>query len=414
IFYDVEVPLCRILFEMESYGILLDPNVLKKLDVSVKGKVERIEAKIRAAIKGFAKKDFAEINLNSPKQIKELLFTVLKLPDIGKKRGRGSAGSTGREILLELSKIHPIPGLIVRYRELTKLRSTYLQPLPDAICEQTGRVHTSYSQVRVATGRLSSSEPNLQNIPVFSDDKGGVRSAFIADRGSVLISADYSQIELRVLAQLSGDKNLLDAYKKGEDLHAKTAAHIYEVDIKKVTQAQRSVGKRINFSVLYGLTAFSLARELEIPVAEAKAAIKAFFEGYPSVALWMETTVQQAKKNGYVLTWLGRRRYVPGINDANKTIFEAARRIAINTPAQGTAAEIMKLAMIKLDKALAKKKDAAHTLLQVHDELIIEVKKSQLKEVKALIRSSMESVVKWRVPLVVDIRSGKSWGDITK
>ncbi|MFC1854555.1 DNA polymerase I [Candidatus Dependentiae bacterium] len=414
IFYDVEIPLCKVLFDMESNGVLLDSGVLKKIETSVKTKLKKIDDKIRSAIKGSVEKNLADINLNSPKQVSELLFKVLKLPDVGKKRGGGTSGSTGKNILLELSKVHPIPEMILRYREFTKLLSTYLQPLPESVCEKTGRVHTSYSQVRVATGRLSSSDPNLQNIPLSGDGKVDIRSAFVADRGNVLLSADYSQIELRVLAHLSGDKSLVETYKKSEDLHVKTAANIYEVDLKKVTQDQRQVGKRINFSVLYGLTPYSLARELEIPVAEAKRSIEAFFEGYPGVAKWMEKTVTGAQKNGFVETWLGRKRDVPGIKDRNKMVFEAARRIAINTPAQGTAAEIMKIAMINLYKKLEKDRSKAKILLQVHDELILEIKKSDLRSIEKNVKNAMESVVKWEVPLVVDMRSGKNWGEITK
>lgn len=416
LFEVVEMPLCTVLFEMESRGIAVDVELLKELREKILKELSKIEDKIDGAIKGVhgVRTLFdGPINLGSPRQVETLLFDLLKLPlPTGRTTGSGKR-STDKEVLDELSKVHPVPALILQYRELSKLESTYLTPLPMAVCAKTGRIHTTYSQSRVATGRLASSEPNLQNIPV-SYDGYDIRSAFVAPRGHQFLSADYSQIELRILAHFSNDPHLVDAFLHGIDIHTQTASHVFDLPLNKVTPEQRQVGKRINFSVLYGITPFGLSRDLGIPPSEGKKYIEAFFRHYPKVTEWMEAVVDGAKKNGYVETWLGRRRAVPGINDRNRNVSEAARRIAINTPAQGTSAEIIKLAMIKFDHLVRKEKLPVWLLLQVHDELIVEFESSLQDRVEKMLREVMEGVVDWKVPLKVSIRCGKTWGEVTK
>ncbi len=322
--------------------------------------------------------------------------------------------STDQEVLRELSKTNPIPGLILQYRELYKLKSTYILALPKTINPKTGRIHSSFSQIIVATGRLSSSEPNLQNIPASSDWGLKIREAFVAPPKYQFISADYSQIELRVLAQLTGDKNLIQAFLNEEDIHAKTAGEIFGVPLDKVTHEQRQVGKRINFSIMYGLTPFGLSKDLDIKQSEAKIYIEKYFEQYPKVAQWMDETVEQAKKDGFVQTWLGRRRYIAGINEKNKSLYLAARRIVINSPVQGTSAEIMKLAMLKVHTALKKAGLKSEIVLQIHDELIFECPTTELEKTTRIAEKEMESIVKWKIPLVVSMRNGKNWAEITK
>ncbi len=409
IFNKIEMPLSEVLFRMEKVGIKLDVDVLKKVDIRVKRALATIEKKIEGALK-YKKKEI--INLNSPKQMERLLFDELKLPVV-KKSSKGKR-STDREVLLELSKVHPIPGLILRYRELFKLQSTYLEPLPLCVNSKTQRIHTSFSQTIVATGRLSSSDPNLQNIPASEDFGVAIRSAFVAAKGKRFISADYSQIELRVLAHITKDNNLTQAFLEGRDIHTQTSAQIFDVPIKKVTHEQRQVGKRINFSIIYGLTPYGLSRDLGIKPSEAKEYIQKYFDQYPKVAEWIEKTAEETKKLGYSQTCFGRRRYISGLKEKNKNLYEAARRVAINSPVQGTSADIIKLAMIEINNTFIKKNLDAEIILQIHDELIVEVKSSDLKKTEEIITSCMEGVVNWEIPISVELRSGKNWGDVTK
>ena len=346
LYYNLELPVMQILFDMESRGIFCDIKVLSELDAVVVKKLKEIKDAIFALIDP----QFADINLNSPKQVEHLLFEYLQLPP-QKKSAKRTGYSTDNEVLVALAKLHPVPGYIAQYRELFKLKSTYIDSLPEYINSRTQRIHTSYSQTRVATGRLSSSDPNLQNIPV--EGLGStVRMAFRPNDGRVFLSADYSQIELRVLAHLSQDENLLQAFKEGRDIHAQTAAGLFEIDHTKVTREQRTVGKRINFSILYGLTPYGLSKDLDISLKDAKQYIDAYFAHYPKVRVWMDSVVEQAQQDGFVKTLCGRKRPVPGIHERNKNMFELAKRIAINTVAQGTAAEIMKNGMIAVDKVL--------------------------------------------------------------
>ncbi|HBS48021.1 TPA: DNA polymerase I [Candidatus Dependentiae bacterium] len=407
-FENIEMPISQILFKMERTGIKLDVEIIKEIAKELNKELNKLEAKILANIEHHGK----EINLNSPKQIEVLLFDSLKLPVV--KKSREGRRSTDQEVLEELSKIHPIPGLILRYRELFKLKSGYLEPLPLVINPKTNRIHTTFNQTDVATGRLSSNNPNLQNIPAAEGYGMKIRSAFEAGRGNIFISADYSQIDLRVLAHLTKDNALQKAFLEYRDIHTQTASQIFGVGENEVTQEQRQIGKRINFSIIYGLTPFGLSKDLGIKPSEAKIYIAKYFEQYPKVAVWMDKVVEEAKKKGYVETVFGKRRYVADLHEQNKHVYEAARRVTINTPVQGTSAEIIKLAMIKIDQELEKHDLNANMLLQIHDELIIELPKENEDKVTKIVQKCMENVVDWEIPLTVAIRSGKNWEDVSK
>lgn len=403
IYYAIELPLIQVLYLMEKRGIHCDTEYLKELDLIVTQKLEAIKKPILDLLGS----DFKEINLNSPKQVEDLLFTHLKLP-LQKKNSKSGSYSTDNEVLIELAKIHPIPGYIAQYRELFKLKTTYIEALPEYVNKKTGNIHTSFSQIRTATGRLSSSEPNLQNIPV-EGFGSNIRAAFKPESGHLFLSADYSQIELRVLAHLSKDTNLVNAFLAGHDIHAQSASKIFKVPLNEVTQHQRSIGKRINFSILYGLTPYGLSKDLSISLKDAKLYIDTYFEQYPKVRIWMDKVIEEAKKNGYVTTVHGRRRAVPGIYEKNKNLYELACRIAINTVAQGTAAEIMKIGMLRVETALEKSGYNAKLLLQIHDELLITVAKEQAEQVKELVKQELESVVRWNIALKVNTAFGANW-----
>ncbi len=407
LYYDIELPLVEVLFEMEARGILCDREVLKELHVSVEKKL----AEIYRTITGLLDPRYAAINLNSPRQVAELLFEYLKLPP-QKKSAKGTGYATDNEVLMELSKEHPIPSYIIQYRELYKLKSTYLEALPEYINPRTGRIHTTYSQTRVATGRLASSEPNMQNIP--TDGLGSmVRMAFVAEKGHVFLSADYSQIELRILAHLCKDENLIRAFKEGHDIHAETASALLGIPAKELTKHQRNIGKRINFSILYGLTAYGLSKDLDIPHKDAKKYIETYFARYPKVKEWMDEVIEKTKKYGYTETVFGRRRPVPAIHERNKHLYEEACRIAVNTVAQGTAAEIMKMGMLRVHAALKKGGYDAGIVLQIHDELLLTVAKSQIDEVEKMVIHELEHVVSWEVPLTVHRATGKNWKEVS-
>lgn len=410
LYNDIEHPLIQVLFDMHKEGIFCDINVLKYLDELVSKDIDQTRQEIIALI---GDHNWA-INLNSPKQLEHVLFHELKLPP-KKKSAKGTGYSTDQEVLEELAKEHPVPALIVRYRGLYKLKSTYIDALPRFINSKTGKIHSNFSQTRVATGRLSSSDPNMQNIP--ADAMGydiHIRSAFKPDDGYLFLSADYSQIELRVLAYLSQDKTLVGAFLAGRDIHAQTAAGLFDVPIDAVTHEQRQIGKRINFSILYGLTPYGLSKDLNISFTQAKEYIDTYFAEYPGVSKWMEKVVEQTKEHGYVTTHWGRRRGIPGIYEDNKQLYELAKRVAINTCAQGTAAEIMKQGMIHVARALREQNIDAKILLQIHDELIISVRKEEKDRVHKLVKELLQSVVDWNVPLVVDLRWGVDWYEVSK
>lgn len=409
LFEALEMPLMRVLYEMEIEGISLDATVLKELGQKVDHELNLIMDKVSSLVGMSAD----ELNLNSPKQVEQLLFVKLLLPP-QKKSAKRTGYSTDAEVLQVLSKMHPVPGLIAKYRELSKLKSTYIDALPEYINPHTNKIHTSFSQTQVATGRLSSSDPNLQNIPTITAYGKEIRAAFVPKLGHLFLSADYSQIELRVLAYLSQDPNLLDAFEKNRDIHTETAARLFDVAPEQVTSEQRNLGKRINFSVLYGMTPFGLSQDLGIPFGQAKEYIDKYFAQYPKVSQWMEQVIIDTKHNGYVTTLNGRRRYIPGIYEKNRSLYEEARRVAINTVAQGTAAEIMKKGMITLDALFKEKRLGAQIILQIHDELIISVPEQEVIITEKLVTDTLEHVVDWNVPLVVNTRAGKNWKEITK
>lgn len=406
LYHEIEHPLIDVLYDIEKEGVALDVSILQTIDKTVTAELEKLRHEIVSLIGD----EFKEVNLNSPKQLARLLFVHLQLPTQKKTTGK-TTYSTDQEVLLELAKIHPVPGLIARYRELFKIKSTYIDALPEYVNPRTKRIHTTFSQTQVATGRLASSEPNLQNIPV---DSLNIRAAFIPPEQFRFISADYSQIELRVLAHLSGDQGLVDAFLEGRDIHQQTAAKLFDVQLANVTNEQRQIGKRINFSILYGLTPFGLSKDLDIPFGQAKTYIEKYFAQYPRVQQWMEEVVEETKQHGYVTTLWGRRRYLPGIYERNRSLYDLARRIAINTKAQGTAAELMKLAMIKLETAFKEKKLAAKMVLQIHDELLITAPIDQEAQTGELTKKLLEEIVSWKVPLQVSLRYGKNWQEVTK
>lgn len=405
LFDTIELPLIQVLCEMEKEGIFLDVVELAQVNKIITQGLGAIEHEIRMIAD-------TDINLNSPRQVGELLFEKLKLPAV-KKSSKSGVYSTGQEVLAELAKEYVVPGLILKYRELAKLKSTYLDALPAYINKKTGRIHTSFSQVRVATGRLASSDPNMQNIPT-SVYGSAIRGAFKPREGQVFISADYSQIELRVLAHLSQDATLIKAFNNGHDIHAETAARLFDVDLDAVTHDQRQMGKRINFSILYGLTPYGLSKELDIPYKDAKHYIEKYFAQYPGVSEWMTQVIDFVTKHGYVTTHWGRRRDIPGIYEKNKHLHDEAKRVAINTVAQGTSAEIMKMGMINLHKAFEEQKLDAKIVLQIHDELLVTVAIEQQKEAELLIISVLDSVVDWSVPFLVTTRSGHDWKQVSK
>lgn len=405
LFYNLEMPLINILAQIELAGISIDTDIINEINEKVSLELQKIYKNITEKLD----ERYSQINLNSPKQLEELLFNNLNLPAI-KKTAQKTAHSTDQEVLNELSKIHEIPKLIIKHRELFKLKSTYLENLHKHINPKTNKIHTNFSQISAATGRLASYEPNLQNIPV---DGFLIRSAFKPKEGCLFISADYSQIELKVLAYLSKDKNLIDAFVNHKDIHAITASGLFDICQDEVTEEQRRFGKRINFGILYGLTAYGLSKELDISNKLANEYIKKFMGQYKELNLWMDKVIEETKQKGYVETLFKRRRYLPGIYEKNKNIYELSKRIAINTLVQGTAAEIVKLGMIKLHNAIIDNNLNANIILQIHDELLIEVSENNVKEVASLTKKILEDIVSWDFDLSVNINIGNNWQEVT-
>jgi DNA polymerase-1 len=408
LYEDIEHPLIQVLVDMEAEGIAIDVPLLKQLGDTVKGSLDAVEFAIKNMV------NMPDINLNSPRQVEDLLFNQLALPP-QKKSAKGTGYSTDQEVLTTLSKMHPVPGLIIQYRELAKLKSTYIDALPTYVNPKTGLIHTTFSQTSTATGRLSSMEPNLQNVPTDGTGYGlAIRGAFKPKEGHLFIAADYSQIELRVLAYLSQDQNLMSAFAYDHDIHAETAARIFQVPLTAVTHEQRQVGKKINFSILYGLTPYGLSKDLGIGQKEAKSYIDSYFAQYPEVSVWMEEVIKDVMANGYVATLFGRKRYIPTIFEKNRVLHEEAKRMAINTKAQGTAADVMKLGMIDIANEFKAQKLDAAIVLQIHDEILVTASRDIAERVSALVAQKLESVVKWNVPLKVTTRIGSNWKEVTK
>jgi DNA polymerase-1 len=404
LFLNLEMPLLPILAEMEGAGIKIERKVLRDYGVELFRELNEIQDQTYKIVGH-------EFNLASTKQLQEVLFTERKLSP-GKKTKTGY--STDVAVLEELAREDPVPALILRHRTLAKLKSTYVDTLADQ-ADRKGRLHTNFVQTGTATGRLSSREPNLQNIPIRDEEGRRIREAFIAETGQVLISADYSQIELVVLTHLSEDENLIAAFQEGKDVHARTAALIFGIDEQEVRPDQRRIAKTINFGVMYGMSAFRLSNELGISRTEAASFIDAYFKTYAGVRRYIDALIRKTEETGYAATILGRRRYIPAINSRNKTEKAAAERVAVNTPIQGSAADIVKTAMLNLDKALHAKGDAqnspARLLLQVHDELILECPRAQAEAAAKLVKREMEQAVTLKVPLRVSVEIGKRWGD---
>lgn len=404
LYSNVELPLVWILAQMEIVGVKVDVPYLEKLQVEFNDRIQAIEKDIEIMAG-------EPVNPNSPKQLGHILFEVLELPVVKKTK---TGYSTSAEVLEALRDSHPIVGRVLDYRQLAKLKSTYVDGLLKLV-DAHDRVHTSFNQTVTATGRLSSTAPNLQNIPVRTEEGKRIRRAFIPiEKKNLLISADYSQIELRVLAHLSGDDMLMQSFAKGEDIHRRTASEVFHVPMEEVTAEQRRTAKAVNFGIIYGQTDYGLSRELGISRREAQAYIDLYFSRYPLVQTFIHDTIEQARAQGYVTTMMGRRRYIKDINSRNRNLRQFAERTAVNSPIQGTAADIIKLAMIHCDKAIEDNRLDAKMLLQVHDELIFEVSREDALGLSLVVRKCMEDALKLNVPLKVDLKAGFNWQEMEK
>ena len=402
LFSEVEMPLVPVLVTMERNGVALDTEPMRQMSHRLGEQLLKLEEEIYGSIGH-------HFNINSPQQLSSVLFEELKLPPARKTKG---GYSTGASVLEELRGVHPVIEFILNYRQLSKLKSTYIDSLPNLINPKTGRVHTSFNQTRTATGRLSSSEPNLQNIPIRGKEGKEIRRAFIAPAGSCLLAGDYSQIDLRALAHLSQDSCLSAAFRQDEDVHAATATQLFGVDASQVTKDMRRLAKTVNFGVIYGMSDYGLQQATELSREEAAQFITSYFEKYPGVREYLECTKEQARKQGYVQTLLGRKRFIPEINSPNRQIREAAERMAINMPVQGTSADIIKVAMINLHQEMGKRQLKSKLLLQVHDELVFEVPQDELETMRQMVPQVMSTALTLSVPLKVDIKTGNNWGEM--
>lgn len=401
LFEDVEMPLVRVLVEMERVGVLIDDFALGQSAEVLSAKLSAIERKINQ-LSG------TKINISSPKQVGELLFDILKLSDKPRRTKKGQY-VTDEETLESLRSKHEIVGEILEYRGVKKLLSTYVEALPKLINANTGRVHTSFNQAVTATGRLSSSNPNLQNIPIRDDQGREIRRSFVASEGCKFLSADYSQVELRIMAHLSGDENMVAAFLADQDIHTATAANIYKVPLDEVTSDMRRKAKTANFGIIYGISVFGLSERLGVSRFEAKELIDGYFESFPGVKNYMDYSIEQARERGYVETFLGRRRYLADINSANATVRGYAERNAINAPIQGAAADIIKIAMVRVANRIAAEGLKAEMVLQVHDELNFNVPVGEVEKLTEVVREEMQNAIKLNVPLKVDIGVGDNW-----
>ena len=402
LFNDIEIPLLRVLADMELEGINLDEEFLNSLS-------EQLDADIKTLETNIYKEAGEEFNIASPKQLGEILFDKMKLVDKPKKTKTGQY-ATGEDILSYLAKDHEIIQHILDYRGLAKLKSTYVDALPNQVEPSTGRVHTDYMQTVAATGRLSSNNPNLQNIPIRTERGRQVRKAFVPrDENYTLLAADYSQIELRIIAALSEEDNMINAFKNGEDIHASTASKVFHVPIEEVTREQRSNAKTVNFGIIYGVSAFGLSNQTDLSRGEAKELIDTYYATYPKLRNFISEQIDFARENGYVQTVLGRRRYLSDINSRNAVVRGAAERNAVNAPIQGSAADIIKIAMIHIHDKLEAGNFKTKMLLQVHDELVFDVYMPELEAIKKLVKTEMESAYTLSVPLEVDLGVGNDW-----
>ena len=402
LYHQVELPLVDVLVTMERHGVKIDPQMLARHSAEFAVQIDRLGQEIYQ----LAGQVF---NVNSPKQLGEILFEKLRLP-FAKKTKTGY--STDVDVLTDLARAgYELPDKILEYRQLSKLKSTYTDALPKQINPKTGRIHTSYNQTVTSTGRLSSSDPNLQNIPIRTPAGRRIRQAFIPEDGYVLLSADYSQIELRILAHVTGDAELVNAYRRDEDIHTKTAVRIFGLPADQITPNMRREAKTVNFSVIYGISAFSLAKDLNLPRSAAQRYIDEYFALYRGVRRYVDDTIALARKQGYVTTLLNRMRYIPDIAGKNANARQFAERTAVNTPIQGTAADMIKLAMITIQQKLTRDYPDVKMIMQVHDELVFEVPEKRMAEIKAFVVHEMEAVLDLRVPIKVDAHYGKNWDE---
>ncbi|MDA7438284.1 DNA polymerase I, partial [Candidatus Pseudothioglobus singularis] len=400
LYKSIEIPLIKVMLRLERNGALLDETSLFNQQVEIKAEMASIQSKAFEVAGD-------EFNLESPKQIQQILFSEEGFGLEPKKKTAKGQPSTNEEALKLLD--HPLVDLILSYRTLTKLNSTYLEALPKQINRRTGRLHTSYHQAVTATGRLSSSKPNFQNIPIRTEQGAQIRSAFIANKGSIILAADYSQIELRIMAHISEDKNLLTAFNNNEDVHRSTASQVFDTEISKVTKDQRRKAKAINFGLIYGMSAFGLAKQIDVSRTEAKQYIDGYFENYPGVLQFMNETKEKAKSQGYVETVLGRRLYLPQINSKNKMLQQHALRTAINAPMQGSSADIIKKAMLNIQDWIDSEGHEIKMFMQVHDELVFEINSEKADEYANKIKLMMSNALKLHIPLEVDIGIGSNW-----
>jgi DNA polymerase-1 len=401
LFREIEMPLLEVLVEMERTGVKIDAEFLKAMS-------KRLDKETAEIVKTIYELAGTEFNINSPKQLADILFNKLQLTPTKKTK---TGFSTNVDVLEELAHLHPLPAEILKYRTLSKLKSTYIDALPAMIDPATGRLHTSFNQTVAATGRLSSSDPNLQNIPIRTDLGREIRRAFIAEQGSSLVSADYSQIELRVLAHLSNDPLLIQTFIEDQDIHTRTASEIFGLSADEITTEMRRKAKAVNFGIIYGISAFGLAQDIGVSNAEARRYIDSYFARYPKVKEFIDKTVQDAKQNGYVTTLFNRRRYIPELSSSAAPVRSFGERMAMNTPIQGTAADLIKIAMIRISERLKREKLAAKMILQVHDELVIEAPDKEVEAVKKMLKEEMEGVVKLHVPVTVDMAAGRNWDE---
>lgn len=403
LFCDIEMPLAEVLAGMQLHGIKLDLKIINDL-------AKELEQRLITLIEKIYTLSGTQFNINSPKQLRQILFEKLKLP-AGKKTKTGP--STDEEVLRNLAESHELPRVLLEYRQLSKLKSTYVDTLPGMVDHRTGRIHTSFNQTATETGRLSSSNPNLQNLPIRTDIGRKIRQAVIAsDNDSYLLSCDYSQVELRILAHISKDESLINEFKDNKDIHRTTASLIFSLEEKDVIEEMRDVAKRVNFGIIYGLTAYGLSKDLHIPVDQAQMFIDAYFIRYPKVKDYIEEQIKKTERDGFVTTILGRRRYLPEINNKNQTIRQFAERQAVNTPIQGSASDLIKLAMVQIHKEINNRNFKGRMLMQVHDELVFDVPNEELNIFSAMVKDKMEHALPLSVPIKVNIKKGKNWLEV--
>jgi DNA polymerase-1 len=404
LYLDMEEPLLKVLSDMEMEGVKIDLVQLRKYSAELNTEMNQIQDRIREMAQE------STLNIMSPKQIGILLFEKLRLDPKKKPKSGSNAYPTDEETLSALADKHPIINEILEFRGVKKLLSTYIEPFPSYISPITGKVHTTFNQALTATGRLSSSKPNLQNIPIRTERGKEIRKAFVPSRpDGLIVSADYSQIELRIMAHLSCDKHLIEAFRAGQDVHAITASKIFGIPLEDVTSDQRRIAKTANFGIMYGISSFGLSQRLKIGRGEAKKIIEDYFANFPAISSYIEDTLTAARENGYVETIFGRKRFLPDINSRNGTVRALAERNAINAPIQGTSADIIKLAMIKTDRRIRQEGLKSRMILQIHDELVFDTTPDEVERLERIVREEMENVIELSIPLTVECNHGHNW-----